>query len=156
MADGAAVEAAADHVAADPGPIDVWVNAAFLEVVRGLGRDGVNRGARMPAQVDEAPPALQAAAPVGRADDVEALAAAQPWPQRDVAGHGGELAVQPGGVVPRVGVEQPDVAAIGADQAEQDADGVGLAGAVGTEEAVDLAGADGGRGRRVRGSCRTT
>ena len=47
------------------------------------------------------------------------------------------------GVAPRVAAEQADLAGVGAQEAEQDADGGRLAGAVGTEEAVHLAGRDG-------------
>ena len=45
-------------------------------------------------------------------------------------------------VAPRVAAEQPDRAGVGAQQAEQDADGGGLAGAVRAEEAVHLSGGD--------------
>jgi hypothetical protein len=51
--------------------------------------------------------------------------------------------VQLGGVAPRVAAEQLGVPGVGAQQPEQDADGGGLAGAVGPEEAVHLAGGDG-------------
>ena len=56
-----------------------------------------------------------------------------------VAGYVGEPAVQRDRVAPRVAAEQLDGAAVGAQQAEQDPDGGGLAGAVGAEEAVHLA-----------------
>jgi hypothetical protein len=51
--------------------------------------------------------------------------------------------VQLGGVPPGVAAEQAGLPGVGAQQAEQDADGRGLPGAVGAEEAVDLAGVDG-------------
>ena len=47
--------------------------------------------------------------------------------------------MQLGGVAPGVAPEQPDGAAVGAEQAEEDPDGGGLARPVGAEEAVDLA-----------------
>jgi hypothetical protein len=46
------------------------------------------------------------------------------------------------GVAPGVAAEQRGLARVGAEQAEQDPDGGRLAGAVGAEEAVDLAGGD--------------
>ena len=64
-------------------------------------------------------------------------------PEHDVAGHVGELAVQVGGVAPRVAAEHGRGAAVGAQQAEQDADGRRLPRAVRAEEAVHLALADG-------------
>ena len=43
------------------------------------------------------------------------------------------------GVRPRIAAQQADLAGVGAQEAEQDADGGRLARAVGTEEAVHLA-----------------
>jgi hypothetical protein len=51
--------------------------------------------------------------------------------------------VQLGGVAPGVAAEQPDLSRVGPQEAEDDPDGGGLAGAVGAEEAVHLAGGDG-------------
>jgi hypothetical protein len=48
--------------------------------------------------------------------------------------------VQRDGVAPRIAAEQADTAGVGAEQAEQDADGGRLAGPVRPEEAVHLAG----------------
>jgi hypothetical protein len=78
--------------------------------------------------------------------------ARQVRPQADVAGDVRQAAVQRDRVVPGVGVQQAGDAAGGAEQAEQDADGGGLAGAVGAQEAVDLAGAD-LQVQPVEGSC---
>ena len=75
-------------------------------------------------------------------EQVDGLAAGEARPQLDVAGHVGEPAVQLDRVVPGVAAEQPCGAGVGAQQAEQDADGGGLPGAVGSEEAVYLAGLD--------------
>ena len=47
--------------------------------------------------------------------------------------------MQLGRVAPRVAAEEPDAAAVGAQQPEQHPDRGGLAGAVGAEEAVHLA-----------------
>ena len=89
---------------------------------------------------------LVAPAPVEPApelpEQVDHLAPRQVGPQRDVAGDVGEAAVEGDGVVPRVAVEQGGVARVGPQQAEQNPDGGGLPGAVGPEEAVDLARGD--------------
>ena len=55
-------------------------------------------------------------------------------------GHVGEPAVQLGRLPPRVTAEEPRGAAVGAQEPEQHADRGGLAGAVGPEETVHLAG----------------
>src|SRR4029077_1747213 len=60
-----------------------------------------------------------------------------------VPGHVGEPGVQRGGVPPRVAAEQAGLAAVLAQQAEQDTDGGGLARPVRAEEGVHLAGPDG-------------
>jgi hypothetical protein len=73
------------------------------------------------------------------AEQVDDLAAGEVGPQRHVAGHVREPAVQRDDVAPRVAVEQADGAAVGAQQAEQDADRRRLARAVGAEEGVHLA-----------------
>ena len=88
---------------------------------------------------DQVFPALQVDPAVRRTDHVEALAAGQAGPQRDLPGDVGQAPVERGGLPPGVGAEQFDVAAGGPDQPEQDADGGGLAGPVGTEEAMNLA-----------------
>ena len=46
------------------------------------------------------------------------------------------------GVAPRIPAEEPGGALVGAQQTQQHPDGGGLAGAVGPQEAVDLAGCD--------------
>ena len=69
---------------------------------------------------------------------VDGLAAGQRRPQRDIARHVGDLAVQFDGVGPRIAAQQPHAAAVGLHQAQQDADGGRLAGAVGAEEPVHL------------------
>ncbi len=88
-------------------------------------------------QLGAAPGVEAAAEPAEQVDD---LAAGQVGPQRDVAGHVREAAVQFRGVAPRVAAEQPGGAGVGAQQPEQDPDGGGLPGAVGPEEAVHLPG----------------
>ena len=50
--------------------------------------------------------------------------------------------MQRGGLAPRVAAEQPDLAGVLAEQAEQDPDSRRLAGAVGSEETVHLAAGD--------------
>ena len=70
--------------------------------------------------------------------EVDDLAAGQVGPQVHVARDVGEPAVQVGRVLPRVPTEQSHLAGVGAQQAEQDSEGGGLAGAVGAEEAVHL------------------
>ena len=80
---------------------------------------------------------VDAAAHAGQ--QVDGLAAGQRRPQRDIAGHISDLAVQRDGVGPRVAAEQPHAAAVGLDQTQQDPDGGRLAGAVGPEEAVHFA-----------------
>ena len=92
--------------------------------------------------LDETPPAVLVDAATEPAEQVDDLATAQGGPEHDVAGHVGELTVQLGGVAPRVAAEDGRGAAVGAQQAEQDADRRRLARAVGSEEAVDLALAD--------------
>ena len=69
---------------------------------------------------------------------VDDLAAGQGWPQRDIAGHIGDLTVQGDGIGPRVASQYPHRPAVTAGQAEQDPDGGGLAGTIGAEEAVHL------------------
>jgi len=76
------------------------------------------------------------------AEEVDDLAAGEGGPERDVTGHVGEAAVEGLDVGPRVAAEEDDRAGVGAQQPEEDAQGRGLAGAVGAEEAVDLAGPD--------------
>jgi hypothetical protein len=87
-----------------------------------------------------APPRVEAAAQP--AQQVDRLAARQVRPQRDVARHVREPPVQRDGVAPRVAAQQPDVAGVGAQQAEQHADRRRLPRAVGPEEPVHLAGRD--------------
>ncbi len=76
---------------------------------------------------------------VRRAEDVEALPAGQPGPQRDVTGRRRRAARAARGLAPRVAAEQFDVAAVVAHQAEEDPDRGRLARAVGAEEPVHLA-----------------
>ena len=75
------------------------------------------------------------------AEVVDDLAAGEVRPQADVAGHVGDAMVQLDGIEPGVAAEESDVAAVVAQQAEQRADGDRLAGPVGAEVAVHLAGA---------------
>ena len=77
------------------------------------------------------------------AQQVDRLAAGQVGPQVHVARHVGEPPVQRHAVAPGVAAQEPRLAGVGAQQAEQDADRRRLAGAVGAEEAVHLAGLDG-------------
>ena len=86
------------------------------------------RSAPACAWVDGRPGAAQAGQ---QADD---LAAGQARPQGHVAGHVGEPFVQRDRVPPRVAAEQAGRAAVLAQQAEQDADGGGLARSVRPEE----------------------
>jgi hypothetical protein len=72
-------------------------------------------------------------------EQVDHLAAGQGRPQRDVAGHVGQAAVERGGLAPGVAAEKLGRAAVGAQEAEEDPEGGGLAGPVRAEEAVDLA-----------------
>ncbi len=77
------------------------------------------------------------------AEQVDDLTTAEVRPEVHVAGDVGEAAVQVHGVGPRVAVEQPDLAGIGAQEAQEDPNGRGLAGTVRPDEPVDLAGIDG-------------
>jgi hypothetical protein len=63
-------------------------------------------------------------------------------PEGDVAGYVGETPVQPGRVPPRIAAQQPGLAAVGPEQAEQNPQRGGLAGAVRAEERVHFAGPD--------------
>src|SRR5262245_24068412 len=83
-----------------------------------------------PSQVEVAPEA---------AEEIDDLAPAEVRPQAHLARHVRETAVQRDSVAPRVTAEKRDLARVGAKQAEQDADGRGLARTVGSEETVDLA-----------------
>src|SRR6185437_13294210 len=70
---------------------------------------------------------------------VDRLSPGQARPERDVAGHVCEAPVQGHRVTPGVRAEQAYLAGVRAQEAEQHADGGGLAGAVRAEEAVHLA-----------------
>ena len=74
---------------------------------------------------------------------VDGLQAGQVGPQCHIAGDVGDPAVQRHRVAPRIAAEQSDGAAVGAQQAEQHADGGGLAGAVRSEKPGDVTGRDG-------------
>src|SRR5439155_19012211 len=76
-------------------------------------------------------------------EQVDDLAAGQVGPQRHVAWHVSESAMQFGGVAPRVTVEEAGGARVGTQQPQEYPDRGGLAGSVGPEEAVHFAGADG-------------
>ena len=104
--------------------------------------------------LDQLGAALLVDAAAQPAEQVDDLAAGEVGPERDVAGHVGEPAVQLVGVAPRVAAEEGGAAAVGAQQAEQDADGGGLPGAVGAEEAVDLARRAPSRSRPSRATVR--
>ena len=71
-----------------------------------------------------------------------ALQAGEVGPQRDIAWDVGDPAVQRHRIAPRVAAEKSDGAAVGAQQAEQHANGGGLARAVRAEEAGDVTGRD--------------
>ena len=74
---------------------------------------------------------------------VDGLQTGQVCPQRHIAGHVGDPAVQCDRVAPRIAAEQPHGSAVGAEQAEQHADGGGLARAVRPEKAGDVTWRDG-------------
>jgi len=93
--------------------------------------------------VDELFPAGAVEPAVQAAEQVDALPAAQPRPQRGVAGHVGETGVDVDGVATRVQSEDRDPSGVQTQLTEQGADGGRLAGPVGAEEPVDLAGPDG-------------
>jgi hypothetical protein len=69
---------------------------------------------------------------------VDGLAAGQVRPQRDIAGHVGDLPVQFDRIAPGVAAQQAHRACVGFHHTQQDADRGGLSGAVGAEEAVHL------------------
>ena len=110
----------------------------LLPVALGVVADPLGRVEVEP--LDEGGPSSLVEPAVGRAEDVEALPAGEPRPERDVAGDIGEPFVERRGLAPRVTAEELDVAAAGADQAEDDPDRRRLARSVGAEEAVDLSG----------------
>ena len=110
-------------------PVALGVRPAFLVGSRSKRSSSSARRARVQ-------PAAQPA------EQVDHLAAGQVRPQRHVAGHVRQPAVQRRSRPPRVAAEQPDGAGVGAQQPEQDPERRGLAGAVRAEEAVHLAGAD--------------
>ena len=73
------------------------------------------------------------------AEQVDDLATGGIGPEGDVARHVGQACVELGDVRPRVETEHACVPPIGAHGSQQDSQGRGLAGAVGSEEAVHLA-----------------
>src|SRR5699024_5085003 len=75
-------------------------------------------------------------------EQVDRLAAGQPRPQFHVAGDIGQAAVQTHRTRPWVLAEEADRSRIMGQDAQQDPDRRRLAGAVGAEEAVDLAAGD--------------
>ena len=109
----------------------------LLPVALGVGAALLGRVQLEPLDQLGAPLLVEPAAQP--AEQVDGLAAGEVGPQVHVAGHVGQPAVQLGGLAPRVAAEQPDLARVLAQQAEQHPDGRGLAGAVGAEEAVHLA-----------------
>ena len=125
----------------------------LLPVALGVVADPLGRVEVEP--LDEGGPAGLVEAALGRAEDVEALPAGEPRPERDIAGDIGEPFVERRRLAPRVTPEELDVPAAGTDEAEDDPDRGRLARPVGAEEAVDLAGgAPRGRARRGRGPVR--
>ena len=70
--------------------------------------------------------------------EVDGLQTGEVGPQRDIAWDVGDPPVQRHRIAPWVAAEQPDGAAVGAQQAEQHADGGGLTRAVRAEEAGDV------------------
>ena len=112
----------------------------LLPVARGVG---AHLGRQVePEALDEGGLAGQVDPPVHPGQQVEGLAPGEGRPERHVAGHVGDAGVQLHGVGPRVEAEHPRRPAVGADQAEQDADRRGLARSVGPEEAAHLPGLD--------------
>jgi hypothetical protein len=93
-------------------------------------------------QLQQLGPALGVQPAPQPAQQVDDLAAGQGRPQGHVPGHIGQPAVQGDGVTPGVAAEQLGGAGVGPQQPQQDPDGGGLAGAVGAEEPVHLAGPD--------------
>ena len=69
-------------------------------------------------------------------EQVDHFAAGQVRPERDVPGHVGHPPVQGGHLPPRVAAQQPGRPGVGTQQAEQDAQGRCLAGAVRAQEPV--------------------
>ncbi|NYH51241.1 hypothetical protein HNR06_000830 [Nocardiopsis arvandica] len=123
----------------------------LLPVALGVGPRPA-RGVQVePLDQRVAPGGVRAAAQA--AEQVDDLTAGEVGPQLHVARHVGQPAVQCDGVAPRVAAEHRGGAAVGADEAEQDPDGGGLARAVGAEEAVDLSGTH-GEVEAVQGPCR--
>src|SRR5439155_19499693 len=82
------------------------------------------------------PPVEVAAEPTEEIDD---LSPAEVRPQAHLAGYVRETAVQRHRVAPWITAEKRDAPCVGAKEAKQDSDGRGLARAVGSEKAVDLA-----------------
>ena len=74
---------------------------------------------------------------------VDGLKPGEVGPQRHIARHIGDSAMQTDRVAPRVAAEQAHGSAVGPEQAEQHADGGGLACAVRPEEAGDVTRRDG-------------
>jgi hypothetical protein len=113
----------------------------LLPVAPGVGARLLGRVQGEP--LDERLAAFRVQAAAQPAQQVDDLTAGQAGPQRHVAGHVGQPAVQAHRVVPRVPAEQAGLAGVLLQQAEQDADRRGLARAVRAEEGVHLAGAHG-------------
>jgi len=80
---------------------------------------------------------------VHAADEAEVLAGGEAAEQGHALGDDPDLALQLGGVLGQVGAQYADLAAGGCEQAGEHLDGGGLAGAVGAEEAEELARVDG-------------
>jgi hypothetical protein len=77
------------------------------------------------------------------AEQIDRLAAGQVGPEVDVSGHVREPAVERDGIAQRIAAQEPRLARIGAQQAEQNPDRGRLPGAVRAEEPVHLAGLHG-------------
>ncbi len=110
----------------------------FLPVSLGV-RAGLLAGVQL-EQLQEPVPAGAVLAALQPAQQVDHLAAGQVRPQCHVPGDVGQPAVQGRYVTPGVQSQHPDGTGIGAQQAQQQPQGGGLAGPVGAQETVHLAG----------------
>jgi len=108
----------------------------LLPVPGGVGA-GLLRRVQLEPLDQLGPPARVGAAPHA-GEQVDHLAAGQVRPERHVAGHVGQPAMQCRRVGPRIAPEDLDMPCGRAHQAQEDADRRRLAGAVRTEEAVYL------------------
>ena len=113
----------------------------LLPVALGVGVRLLGRIEREPLAQGRPADGIQPA--VQPAEQVDNLSAGKVRPEGDVAGHVGETPVQPGRVPPGVAAQQPRLAAVRLQQAEQNPERGRLASAVRPQEGVHLAGPDG-------------